>query len=103
MGRTAWGSDLEIGRVVSIQKNKQPVEIAREGEEVVIKIVQGKHQPKFAIDRHFYVPCRMCSKMSRQSINALKEHFKDEMTKEDWHLAEVMALTDMRDMKYKTS
>jgi len=78
--------NLEIGRVVSIEKDKKAVKIARRGEEVCIKIEQGNHQQNIAVGRQFEAPCKMFSKLSRESIDTLKEHFRDEMKKEDWEV-----------------
>ena len=36
--------------------------------------------------RHFEAKDQLMSKISRESINALKSHFADEMTKDDWRL-----------------
>lgn len=36
--------------------------------------------------RHFEARDQLVSKISRESINALKSHFADEMTKDDWRL-----------------
>lgn len=36
--------------------------------------------------RHFDHQDQLVSKISRESINALKSHFADEMTKDDWRL-----------------
>jgi hypothetical protein len=36
--------------------------------------------------RHFDHNDQLVSKISRESINALKAHFADEMTKDDWRL-----------------
>jgi hypothetical protein len=36
--------------------------------------------------RHFDHNDQLVSKITRESINALKSHFADEMTKDDWRL-----------------
>jgi translation initiation factor 5B len=36
--------------------------------------------------RHFDHNDQLVSKITRESINALKAHFADEMTKDDWRL-----------------
>lgn len=36
--------------------------------------------------RHFDHTDQLVSKISRESINALKAHFADQMTKDDWRL-----------------
>jgi hypothetical protein len=39
--------------------------------------------------RHFDHNDQLVSKITRESINALKSHFADEMTKDDWRLVSV--------------
>lgn len=41
--------------------------------------------------RHFDHTDQLVSKISRESINALKAHFADELTKEDWRLVSSLA------------
>ena len=36
--------------------------------------------------RHFELKDKLVSKLSRRSIDCLKEHYRDEMKKEDWAL-----------------
>lgn len=77
---------LEIGRVVSVENNHKPVEKATKGMEVCIKIdpIPGEAPKMFG--RHFDETDLLYSKISRQSIDAVKDHFRDEMTKPDWQL-----------------
>lgn len=41
--------------------------------------------------RHFDHTDQLVSKISRESINALKAHFADHMTKDDWRLVSLAA------------
>jgi hypothetical protein len=41
--------------------------------------------------RHFDHNDQLVSKITRESINALKSHFADEMTKDDWRLVSQQA------------
>lgn len=77
---------LEIGRVAGIEKDKKEVKTARRGESVCVKIEQNTSQNQIAVGRHFDHTNRLYSKISRSSIDTLKEHFKDEMKKEDWEV-----------------
>lgn len=77
---------LEIGRVASIEKDKKPVTSARRGDDVCVKIEANTSQSHLEYGRHFDHTNKMYSKISRSSIDTLKEHFKDEMKKEDWEL-----------------
>lgn len=78
---------LEIGRVGGIEINKKPVQEARAGgPSVAVKIEPNTNQTHIAIGRHFDASDELVSKISRTSIDTLKEHFKDEMKKSDWEL-----------------
>jgi translation initiation factor aIF-2/yIF-2 len=78
--------NLEIGRVAGIEKDKKPVEKARKGDVVCVKIEQNTGQNHIAYGRHFDATNRLYSKVTRSSIDTLKENFRDEMNKEDWEL-----------------
>lgn len=75
---------IEIGRIGSIEKDHKDCKVARKGESVCIKIDQNTSQNQTAYGRHFDHTSKLYSKISRESIDTLKEHFKDEMKKEDW-------------------
>lgn len=77
---------LEIGRVGSIERDHKDVKSARRGDNVCVKIEQSTAQNHIAYGRHFDHTNKLYSKISRNSIDTLKEHFKDEMKKEDWEL-----------------
>jgi len=36
--------------------------------------------------RHFSIQDELMSRISRESINSLKTHFRDQMTRSDWEL-----------------
>ena len=38
------------------------------------------------VGRHFEVEDQLVSRISRESIDAVKNYFRDEMTKADWQL-----------------
>lgn len=77
---------LDIGHVSSIENNNKPVDIARKGMEVCIKIeaVSGDSPKMFG--RHFDHTDLLYSKISRASIDAVKDYFREEMQKSDWQL-----------------
>lgn len=77
---------VEIGRVASIEFNHKPVEIGRQGQEVCIKIVPVPGEAPKMYGRHFEETDLLISKISRESIDAVKEHFRKEMSKTDWML-----------------
>ncbi|CAF0917376.1 unnamed protein product [Adineta ricciae] len=77
---------IDLGRIVSIELNHKPMEIARKGAEVCIKIdpVSGEAPKMFG--RHFDESDILMSKVSRETIDVVKDHFRDDMQKSDWQL-----------------
>ena len=76
---------LDVGKVISIQNNHREVPSAKKGTSVAIKL-SNESNPNIMYGRQFDHTNALYSKLSRQSIDALKEFFKEEMTKEDWQL-----------------
>ncbi|XP_077559346.1 eukaryotic translation initiation factor 5B isoform X2 [Haemaphysalis longicornis] len=77
---------LDIGIVTTIEVNHKQIESARKGQEVCIKIEPlGGEAPKM-YGRHFDHTDFLVSKISRASIDACKEHFRDDLIKTDWQL-----------------
>ncbi|CDR93974.1 translation initiation factor IF-2, putative [Babesia bigemina] len=77
----AKGSLLTLGRVASMEHNKKPVDKAVKGQEICIKVVG---EPNIAYGRHFDCNDRVYSRITRDSIDVLKEYFRDEMTNDAW-------------------
>ncbi|ERE92708.1 eukaryotic translation initiation factor 5B-like protein [Cricetulus griseus] len=77
---------VDIGIVTSIEINHRQVDVAKKGQEVCVKIepIPGESPKMFG--RHFEATDILVSKISRQSIDALKDWFRDEMQKSDWQL-----------------
>nr|XP_042908195.1 eukaryotic translation initiation factor 5B [Parasteatoda tepidariorum] len=77
---------LDIGTVTTIEVNHKAIDSARKGQEVCIKIEPcGGEAPKM-FGRHFDHTDMVVSKISRQSIDMCKEHFRDDLQKTDWQL-----------------
>lgn len=77
---------IDIGVVTSIECNHKQIETARKGQEVCIKIESvGGDAPKM-FGRHFDETDLLMSKISRQSIDACKDYFRDDLLKSDWAL-----------------
>jgi hypothetical protein len=75
---------LEIGVVESIEKNKNQLSTARAKDgSVAIKVVSASG---ITHGKQFDLSDQLFSKLTRQSIDKLKEHFRDEMLKSDWDL-----------------
>jgi len=75
---------IKIGKVVGIQKGGKEVTKAREIDGgVSVSIHNEKH---IMAGRNFDETNQLVSIISRDSIEALKEYFKDELVKDDWRL-----------------
>lgn len=72
-----------IGKVTGIRSNDKDIEIGKKGMEVCIKV---ENNDNIAFDRQFSHKNKLFSSISRNSINVLKEHFSDEITKDDAQL-----------------
>jgi len=79
---------LEVGRVIGIEKDKKPVQMARKGQKVSVKIEQNSSQTHitYGTGKNFDHTNHLYSKITRSSIDSLKEVFRDEMKNEDWSL-----------------
>ncbi|SOV21580.1 translation initiation factor IF-2, putative [Plasmodium sp. DRC-Itaito] len=75
--------NIKIGNVVSVQSNKKNFDKARKGDEVCIKICG---EPHVTYGKHFDSTQKIYSKITRESIDILKEYFRSELTMEDWKL-----------------
>jgi len=76
---------VELGRVTSIEINHKQMEKATKGQEVCIKIEPTGDSPKM-LGRHFEETDVLVSKISRESIDACKEYFRNDLSKTDWQL-----------------
>jgi translation initiation factor 5B len=77
---------VDLGRISSIEVSNKPVEIAKTGQEVCIKIENTTNGAPKLLGRHFLVTDFLVSKISRESIDAVKNYFREEMSKSDWQL-----------------
>lgn len=75
-----------LGILTGIQHNNKDVDTAKKGDEVCVKIESpGGDAPKM-FGRHFDETDMLMSRISRESIDACKDYFRDELTKSDWGL-----------------
>jgi translation initiation factor 5B len=78
---------ISIGRVTSIELNHKSVpEVKKGGPAVAIKIECASWETPRMVGRHFTEQDQLVSKISRQSIDILKENFRNDLSKEDWAL-----------------
>ncbi|KAK2165100.1 hypothetical protein LSH36_55g09061 [Paralvinella palmiformis] len=76
----------DLGRVSSLEINHKTVDRAVKGQEVCIKIEPIPGETPKLYGRHFDHTDLLYTKISRQSIDAVKNYFRDEMSKGDWQL-----------------
>ncbi|KAM6893152.1 eukaryotic translation initiation factor 5B [Lycodopsis pacificus] len=77
---------VDIGIVTSIEMNHKSVESAKKGQEICIKVEAVPGEAPKMYGRHFEGTDIIVSKITRASIDALKNWFRDEMQKTDWQL-----------------
>ncbi|KAJ1613575.1 Fun12p GTPase and translation initiation factor IF2 [Cryptosporidium canis] len=78
--------NLMIGRVISVEFNKKPVNEGKKGQEVAIKIQPLASDTNITYGRHFDYHDKLVSRITRDSIDILKQHFRDDLSKDDWKL-----------------
>ncbi|OEL29788.1 Eukaryotic translation initiation factor 5B [Dichanthelium oligosanthes] len=83
------GADMvhSLGKISSMKtSNDMPIESAKNGV-VSIKIIGENPQERSRLyGRHFNADDELLSQISRKSIDVLKEHYRDEMSDENWQL-----------------
>ncbi|XP_017098413.2 eukaryotic translation initiation factor 5B [Drosophila bipectinata] len=77
---------VDIGIVTSIESNHKQIESARKGQEICVKIDPIPGESPKMYGRHFEAEDMLVSKISRQSIDACKDYFRDDLIKADWAL-----------------
>ncbi|XP_021274466.1 eukaryotic translation initiation factor 5B-like [Herrania umbratica] len=80
---------IDIGRIASIENNHRPVEVAKKGQKVAIKIVgSSPEEQQKMYGRHFELEDELVSHISRRSIDVLKANYRDDLTLEEWKLVQ---------------
>ncbi len=77
---------VTIGRVTSIQNNHKEVKTAKKGASVAIRVVAQNEASSMTYGRQFDATYGLYSKLSRASIDSLKENFKEDVSKDEWKL-----------------
>lgn len=77
---------VDIGAVARLEFNNREVPEARKGESVCVSIANVSGDAPRMLGRHFQDKDELVSRISRESIDVLKEHFRDEMQTDDWTL-----------------
>mmetsp|Transcript_24302 Transcript_24302/g.55377 ORF Transcript_24302/g.55377 Transcript_24302/m.55377 type:complete len:283 (+) Transcript_24302:2382-3230(+) len=76
---------LHVGKVTSIEMNGKQMDTARKGSSIACKI-ENESNPNLTYGRQFDATNALYSTLTRASIDALKENFKDNLEMEDWRL-----------------
>ncbi|KAI4352970.1 hypothetical protein L6164_007171 [Bauhinia variegata] len=78
---------IDIGRIASIENNYRPVDYAKKGQQVAIKIVgSNPEEQQKMFGRHFEIEDELVSHISRRSIDVLKANYRDDLSTEEWRL-----------------
>jgi translation initiation factor 5B len=74
-------------QVMSIEKDKKPIDSAnRLTGSVAIRIEQRRNMREYTFGRHWTHESMFVSRLNRESIDLLKEHFREDVPKDDWKL-----------------
>ena len=73
-----------LGRVTSIQLNHKNIPVAKKGSPSVAVKIEAPNQPLYG--RHLDEKDILYSHISRLTIDTLKKFYREEVSKEDWHL-----------------
>ncbi|KAF7812912.1 eukaryotic translation initiation factor 5B [Senna tora] len=78
---------IDIGRIASIENNHKPVDYAKKGQKVAIKIAgSNPEEQQKMFGRHFEIDDELVSHISRRSIDILKTNYRDDLSMEEWRL-----------------
>ncbi|KAI6691101.1 hypothetical protein NL676_027929 [Syzygium grande] len=78
---------IDIGRIASIENNHKPVDTAKKGQKVAIKIVSSNpEEQQKMFGRHFDLEDELVSHITRSSIDILKTNYRDDLSLEEWRL-----------------
>lgn len=80
---------ITLGKVTSIEQNHKAVELVKKGQAgagVAVKIECAVYETPKTYGRHFEETDELYSKVTRQSIDILKESFRNDLSKEEWGL-----------------
>lgn len=77
---------IDIGRIASIENNHKPVDYAKKGTQVAIKIIASNPEEQKMFGRHFDMEDELVSHISRKSIDILKTNYRDELNMDEWKL-----------------
>lgn len=78
---------IDIGKIASIEINHKQVDMATKGQKVAIKIIaNNSDEQQRSFGRHFDMEDELVSRISRRSIDILKQNYREDLSIEDWKL-----------------
>jgi len=77
---------VNIGFCTGLEANHKPLEKASTGMDVCAKFEPVPGEAPKLLGRHFTVEDLLVSRVSRESIDVMKQYFREDMTKADWQL-----------------
>ncbi|KAL8648003.1 MAG: hypothetical protein Q9226_006194 [Calogaya cf. arnoldii] len=75
---------VSLGRVQSIERDHKQIPICKKGQPSVAVKIEGPNQPTYG--RHLEEKDTLYSMISRQSIDTLKEFYRNDVSNEEWAL-----------------
>ncbi|KAL5339317.1 hypothetical protein BJX70DRAFT_364018 [Aspergillus crustosus] len=75
---------VELGRVTGIERDHKPITVVKRGQPSVAVKIEGANQPMYG--RQLEESDTLYSKISRVSIDTLKEFYRNDVTMEEWGL-----------------
>ncbi|MCJ1325772.1 Translation Initiation Factor 5B [Thelotrema lepadinum] len=79
---------VSLGRVTSIERDHKQIPVCKRGQPSVAVKIEGPNQPLYG--RQLEEKDTLYSLISRQSIDTLKEFYREEVTKDEWLLVKKM-------------
>ncbi|WCJ44669.1 Eukaryotic translation initiation factor 5B [Euphorbia peplus] len=77
---------VDIGRITLIENNHKPVDYAKKGQKVAVKISNSSEEQQKVFGRHFDETDSLVSRITRTSIDVLKENYRDDLSVAEWKL-----------------
>ncbi|KAL5231905.1 hypothetical protein ABZP36_030681 [Zizania latifolia] len=78
---------IDIGKIASVEINHKQVDVATKGQKVAIKIIgSNPDEQQKSFGRHFEMEDELVSRITRRSIDLLKENYRDDLSMDDWKL-----------------
>lgn len=84
---SAGRPEINLGRIESMEVNHKMIDEVKAGDSFAVKIrATNAEESAKLYGRHFDHNDELYSRITRESIDALKQYFRDEMDKDGWRL-----------------